>query len=72
MDWEKTKCDGLSIFTSGNYMIPDETVGVWLADMPLDANENTKGDTVLFVDLVLSEEQIAQFEWIEEGAQHRS
>ena len=57
--------------SSGFYMISRETSGVWLSDLPLDANEGTKGDTVLLVDLALSEKEIAQFEWIEEGKPYR-
>lgn len=67
---EKIVADGFRD-SSGYYMIHDETKGVWLADMPLDASEGTKGGTVLLVDLTLSKEQIAQFEWIEEGKPYR-
>ena len=67
---EKIVADGFRD-SSGYYMIPDKTSGVWLAEMPLDANEGTRGDTTLIVDLAVSEQDIAEYEWIEEGKPYR-
>ena len=67
---EKIVSDGFRDST-GFYLIARETSGVWLSNVPLDANEGTTGDTVLLVDSVLSEKEIAQFEWIEEGKPYR-
>jgi hypothetical protein len=53
-----------------DYYTTDELhTGVWLSNKILDGNEGANGDTVLSVDL--SEEAIADYEWIEEGKSHR-
>ena len=67
---EKIVADGFRD-SSGFYMIARETSGVWLSDVPLDDNEGASGDTLLFVDLALSEEEIAKYEWIEEWKTYR-
>ncbi len=51
----------------GKYLTANEYSGVWLSDIPLDANEGAFGDTLLGVDLDLSEKELGQYEWIEEG-----
>ena len=38
---------------------------------PLDANEGADGDTLLLVELDLIEQELAQFEWVEEGKDYR-
>ncbi len=48
------------------YMTTKEWTGVWLSDVPLDANEGAWGDVLLKITLSLSEEDISQYEWIEE------
>jgi hypothetical protein len=53
----------------GRFLTASEWVGVWVSDRPLDQNEGAKGDTVLQVNLTVSEEEIAQYEWVQEGAQ---
>jgi hypothetical protein len=50
-----------------SYMTKNEYSGVWLSNVPLDANEGAFGDTLLLVELDLTEGDLAQFEWIEEG-----
>lgn len=56
----------------GRYMTDREFSGVWLADRPLDSNEGAWGDTYLLkVTLDCAEDEIADFEWIEEGKPHR-
>jgi hypothetical protein len=52
---------------TGNYMTAHKYSGVWLSKVPLDANEGAFGDTLLEVELELSEEALRQFEWFEEG-----
>lgn len=57
--------------TTGTYMTEHEYTGIWLSNVPLDANEGTKGDILLRVRLPLPESAIAQYEWIEEGKPYR-
>ena len=57
--------------TIGYYMTSREWSGVWLSNIPLDANEGARGDTLLFVDLELLERDIADFEWVEEFKSYR-
>jgi hypothetical protein len=52
---------------TGNYLTTNEYSGVWLSNIPLDANEGAFGGTLLLVELDLAEADLAQFEWIEEG-----
>jgi hypothetical protein len=56
---------------SGAYMTTRRHVGVWLSDRPLDENEGAIGDTLLEVDLSLTEDAIAEYEWTEEGKPYR-
>jgi hypothetical protein len=56
---------------TGNYMTEHQHSGVWLSDVPLDANEGAFGDTLLAVELNLSEEELRKFEWVEEGKGYR-
>ena len=53
----------------GTYLTNHVWRGVWLSDCPLDINEGAKGDTLLV--LVIPEEVIAPYEWIEEGKGYR-
>jgi len=43
--------------------------GVWLSDIPLDANEGAKGDTLLSVEI--PEDDVLFYEWVEEGKPYR-
>jgi hypothetical protein len=53
----------------GAYMTAQEWSGVWLSDVPLDANEGAFGGTLFRLDL--PEEMIADYEWKEEGKGYR-
>lgn len=54
---------------TGYYLTDTLWTGVWFADRPLDSNEGADGDRLLSVDI--SEELIADYEWIEEGKPYR-
>jgi hypothetical protein len=56
---------------SGTYLTTEEWSGVWLSDVPLDINQGALGDTLLIVELDLAEEQLRDYEWIEEGKPYR-
>jgi hypothetical protein len=56
---------------TGRYMTDRVHTGVWLSDRPLDVNEGVAGETLLRISLNLSEKQIAEYEWIEEGKGYR-
>jgi len=45
--------------------------GVWLSNVPLDANESVFGDTLLLVELDLSELEMSQYEWVEKEKPYR-
>ena len=56
---------------TGTYLTVNEYTGVWLSDQPLDANEGAFGDVLLCLVLDLSETDLAQYEWVEEGKGYR-
>jgi hypothetical protein len=56
---------------TGHYMTDRETFGVWLSNFPLDSNEGAWGDTVLQVTLDCTEDEIREFEWIEDEKPYR-
>jgi hypothetical protein len=45
--------------------------GVWLSDVPLGIQEGAQGDALLEVTMDLSESDLADYEWIEEGKPYR-
>ena len=45
--------------------------GVWFSDQPLDSNEGASGDVLLRVTLSLSESELKDWEWCEEGKPYR-
>ncbi len=53
----------------GTYMTDGEHTGVWFADRPLDPNEGASGDALLMTEI--PEDQLAAFEWREEGKPYR-
>src|SRR5690348_6325530 len=59
----KDGCDSYGIFRNGS---PRELRGVWLSDVPLDANEGAEGDTLLKVTLPLTEVELSQYEVVED------
>ena len=56
---------------TGTYLTGQPHTGVWFSDQPLDANEGAKGDALLKVSLGLTEDDIAFYEWIEDGKPYR-
>lgn len=56
---------------TGTYMTKHEYSGVWLSNVPLDANEGAFGDTLLAVELNLTDEELRKYEWVEEGKGYR-
>ncbi len=50
---------------------PQKFTGVWLSDQLLDINEGVPGDVVFVVTLDLSEAELDQYEWVEEGKPYR-
>jgi hypothetical protein len=57
----------------GSYLTGYECDGVWVSDRPLDCNDGVPVDatSLLEVDLALSETDIADFEWVEDGKTYR-
>ena len=53
----------------GYYLTKHLWKGVWLADRPLDCNSGADGDFLLEVHLDIDE--VAKYEWIEEGKSYR-
>jgi len=56
-----------------NYLTDSEWEGVWISSKPLDCNEGLpiKATVLLEIDLALSESDIADYEWTEEGQSYR-
>jgi len=76
--WHRTRAAAAeSILREGfrdgyrRYMTDREFSGVWLSDRPLDSNEDACGDALLRVVLACTENEISDFEWIEEGKTYR-
>jgi hypothetical protein len=55
----------------GRYMTDREWSGVWLSDFPMVADAPPEADRVLQVELNLSEKELAEWEWIEDGKGYR-
>lgn len=53
----------------GTYMTTQRWTGVFFSDRPLDCNEGANGSAVIRV--VAVEQEIAQYEWIEEEGTYR-
>ena len=54
---------------TGCYLTTREWTGVWLADMPLDANEGAQGEDLVAVEL--PDEVFEKYEWVEEAKGYR-
>jgi hypothetical protein len=52
-------------------MTDAELSGVWVSDRALDANEGAWGDTLLRIELNCNEDDIQDYECIEEGKGYR-
>jgi hypothetical protein len=48
-------------------VVAEPFTGVWLSNVPLDCNDGAKGNALLEVTLDLSEADLAEYEWVEEG-----
>jgi hypothetical protein len=76
--WHRTRVEAAARISSkgfrdgtGSYLTDREFSGVWLSDELLTANEGADGDTALCVVLDCTEDEIREFEWIEEGKGYR-
>jgi hypothetical protein len=56
---------------TGHYITDEERTGVWFSSVPLDENEGARGDTLLEVIVDLSADDLADYEWVEEGKPYR-
>jgi hypothetical protein len=54
---------------TGTYMTKNVYTGVWVSDVPLDANEGALGETL--TEMEIPEELFEQFEWVEDGKPYR-
>jgi len=56
----------------GGYGIAGVTLkGVFLSNVPLDVNEGAHGDTLLKIDIDLSERDVSDYEIVEDGKPYR-
>ena len=55
----------------GTYLTLEHWSGVWLSNVPLDENEGAEGNTLLEIDLGISNEELAKFDWVEDGKPYR-
>lgn len=53
----------------GSYLTKHSYEGVWVSDVPLDANEGADGNTLLSVDI--EEKVFSEYEWAEADSQLR-
>jgi hypothetical protein len=53
----------------GTYLTANVYRGVWVSNKPLDENEGAWGDYLLA--MVIPEDVISDFEWVEEGKPYR-
>lgn len=53
----------------GTYMTAHEWKGVWLSNIPLEASEGARGNTLLSIDI--PEGVVTPYEWVEEGKPYR-
>jgi len=51
----------------GSYGLPIVLQGVFVSDRPVDCNEGAKGDVLLSIELAASENELADFEIVEDG-----
>ena len=56
---------------TGTYFTDQEFSGVWVSDVPLDANEGAHGDVLFELTLKLPEAMISGYEWVGEGKGYR-
>ena len=57
--------------TDGDYLTANTYSGVWLSDIPLGETEGARGEVLFEVWLSLNEQEMAQFEWVEDGKPYR-
>jgi len=52
--------------STDTYLTDREWTGMWVSDRPLGMGEGAKGHTFLRIELRVSEQEIAQYEWVQE------
>ncbi len=57
--------------STDTFMTSHAYTGVWLSNVPLDENEGASSEALLRVSLNLSEDDLAQYEWVEECKGYR-
>jgi hypothetical protein len=55
----------------GRYVTTNTYSGVWLSNVPLDENEGVAGDVLLEITVSLTETEVSEYEWVEEGKEYR-
>lgn len=55
----------------GYHGTTSEHSGVWLSNVPLDENEGAFGDVLLEITVSLTEAEVSEYEWVEEGKGYR-
>ena len=56
---------------TGAYLTKHTYTGVWFADVPLDENEGADGSVLLEVDLNVTDKEVSEYEWVEQGKPYR-
>jgi hypothetical protein len=76
--WHRTEAASATVIMKigfqdgcGSYGTTRESSGVFLSDRPLDENEGACGDALLRVSLDCAEDEIGDFEWVEEDKPYR-
>jgi hypothetical protein len=55
----------------GTYLTDHEFTGVWVSLVPLDCNQGANGDVLLELSADITLEDIADYEWVEDGKTYR-
>jgi hypothetical protein len=56
---------------SGSYGTAVRHRGVWLSTAPLTENEGASGDVLLAIEMSISEPDLSEHEWLEDGKPYR-
>jgi hypothetical protein len=78
--WHRTTSPAAAAILAGGFRdnagfivagVGEEFTGIFVSNIPLDSNEGAKGSTLLRVLLARTEEDISEFELVEDGKTYR-
>jgi hypothetical protein len=57
--------------STGSYLTSTQHSGVWLSNVPLDANDGAIGTHLFVLQSTLSDWELSEYEWVEDGKRYR-